>query len=189
MAQHGHHHQRPAEADASCHLGAGSSLRRSRDGPQHRPPRWATTPLRGLVIASRSGSVDPGLCCNQLRAGLTVEELERSCKKRVGAAGPLGFSAVTFAPAAARPQQQTMPGAALALEGFPCTGCCRAKIGAMAAKPGRCVECGIALTGGIGENDTMIRSELRTAGLAGAFCFGVVPADEEGMINRLCRRC
>jgi len=47
----------------------------------------------------------------------------------------------------------------------------------------------IALTGGIGENDTMIRSELaeRLAWLE-PFALVVVPADEEGMINRLCRR-
>jgi len=69
---------------------------------------------------------------------------------------------------------------------FSCTGLLQG-IGAMAASLGG-VEC-VALTGGIGENDTMIRSELaRTAGLVEPFALVVVSRRRGGMINRLCRR-
>ena len=47
----------------------------------------------------------------------------------------------------------------------------------------------LALTGGIGENDRILFSELQEAlqWLPGLLIV-VVPADEEGMMARLCRR-
>jgi acetate kinase len=44
----------------SCHLGAGASLCAIRDG-ESRDTTMGFTPLEGLVMATRSGSVDPGL--------------------------------------------------------------------------------------------------------------------------------
>jgi len=44
----------------SCHLGAGASLAAIRDG-QSVDTTMGFTPLEGLVMATRSGSVDPGL--------------------------------------------------------------------------------------------------------------------------------
>jgi acetate kinase len=47
----------------------------------------------------------------------------------------------------------------------------------------------LALTGGIGEHDEQLKQELATAlSWGGDFSTVVVPADEEGMIARLCQR-
>ena len=47
----------------------------------------------------------------------------------------------------------------------------------------------LALTGGIGENDHQLQDELKKAlSWWGDIDLMVVPADEEGMIARLCRR-
>ena len=48
-------------ADVTCHLGAGASLAAVRDGASV-DTTMGFTPLEGLVMATRSGSVDPGLC-------------------------------------------------------------------------------------------------------------------------------
>jgi len=125
------------------------------------------TPLEGLVMASRSGSVDPGLLLHQLRAGLTVEELERQLQKESGLRGLSGLSGDMRQLREAAATNHA--GAALALEVF--LHRLLQGIGAMAASLGG-VDV-IALTGGIGENDDhdQVRTG-RTAGLAGAFCFG-----------------
>ena len=47
----------------------------------------------------------------------------------------------------------------------------------------------LALTGGIGEHDHALVAELKTSLSWGEpFDIVVIPADEEGMIARLCRR-
>ena len=46
----------------SCHLGAGASLCAIQDG-RSIDTTMGFTPLEGLVMATRSGSVDPGCCC------------------------------------------------------------------------------------------------------------------------------
>ena len=46
----------------SCHLGAGASLCAIADG-RSLDTTMGFTPLEGLVMATRSGSVDPGCCC------------------------------------------------------------------------------------------------------------------------------
>src|SRR5206468_5099947 len=53
---------RPADelSVVSCHLGAGASLAAIRDG-RSVDTTMGFTPLEGLVMATRSGSVDPGL--------------------------------------------------------------------------------------------------------------------------------
>jgi acetate kinase len=45
-----------------CHLGAGASLCAVRNGASV-DTTMGFTPLEGLVMATRSGSVDPGCCC------------------------------------------------------------------------------------------------------------------------------
>ena len=53
----------------SCHLGAGASLAAVRDGCSL-DTTMGFTPLEGLVMATRSGSVDPGLVLWLVRQGL-----------------------------------------------------------------------------------------------------------------------
>ena len=45
------------------------------------------TPLDGVAMATRSGSVDPGLLLYLLRHGLPVDELERGLEQKSGLLG------------------------------------------------------------------------------------------------------
>ena len=169
----------------SCHLGGGCSLCAIRDG-RSIATTMGFTPLEGLVMASRSGTVDPGLLLYQLRAGLDLAELERGLLREGGLLGLSGLSgdmAELRAAALPPPQGQGHVGAALAIDVF------RQRllegIGAMAACLGG-VDV-IALSGGIGEHDTALHRELAAAlGWLGRHPLLVIPADEEGQIARHC---
>lgn len=166
----------------SCHLGAGCSLAAIRDGHSI-DTTMGYTPLEGLVMATRSGSLDPGLLLHQLRAGLTIDELERALQRQGGLRGLSGLSGDMRELREAAEAGHS--GAQLALEVF--LHRLLQGIGAMAASLGG-VDV-IALSGGIGANDNRLREELaeRLAWLE-PFTLVTVPADEEGMIARLCRR-
>jgi acetate kinase len=166
----------------SCHLGAGCSLCAIRDGISI-DTTMGFTPLEGLVMATRSGSVDPGLLLHLLRHGKDWEELDRDLHQRsglLGLSGGLGGSMKVLREAATAGHGE----AALAIAVFR-QALLRA-IGAMAASLGG-VDV-IALTGGIGEHDAALREEL-TASLAWwpEVAWMVIAADEEGSIARQCR--
>ena len=74
----------------SCHLGAGASLPAVRDG-RSADTTMGFTPLDGLVMATRSGSVDPGLVLwLQTHAGIPADELGDALENRSGLAGLAG---------------------------------------------------------------------------------------------------
>jgi acetate kinase len=74
----------------SCHLGAGASLAAVRDG-RSVDTTMGFTPLDGLVMATRSGSVDPGLVLwLQTHAGIPAGELGDALENRSGLAGLAG---------------------------------------------------------------------------------------------------
>jgi acetate kinase len=74
----------------SCHLGAGASLCAIRDGCSV-DTTMGFTPLEGLVMATRSGSVDPGLLLWLLeREGLSAHELADALEHRSGLLGLCG---------------------------------------------------------------------------------------------------
>jgi acetate kinase len=76
----------------TCHLGAGASLAAVRDG-RSVDTTMGFTPLEGLVMATRSGSVDPGLVLwLQEHAGTPAAELAATLEHRSGLLG-LGGSA------------------------------------------------------------------------------------------------
>jgi acetate kinase len=88
---HGLNHQHLAEAAPyprliTAHLGAGCSLAAIRDGISI-DTTMGFTPLEGLVMASRSGSVDPGLLLHLQRQGLSLEQLERGLQQGSGLLG------------------------------------------------------------------------------------------------------
>ena len=188
---HGLNHQHVAETVAllrpqtrrliSCHLGAGCSLCAVRDG-RSIATTMGFTPLEGLVMASRSGSVDPGVLLHQLRHGVDVDALEEALQSQ---SGLLGLSELSGDMQHLRQARLAgHAGAALAIDVF------RDRllqgIGAMAASLGG-VDA-IALTGGIGEHDEALRLELAEAlGWLGPVPLLVIPADEEGLIARICR--
>ena len=76
-----------------CHLGAGCSATAVADG-QSLDTSMGFTPLEGLMMARRSGSVDPGLLVYLLeRQGVTSSDLDKALNERSGLLGVSGVSA------------------------------------------------------------------------------------------------
>jgi acetate kinase len=76
----------------SCHLGAGASLAAVRDG-RSVDTTMGFTPLAGLVMATRSGSVDPGLLTWLLEhGGVDVGSLTTALEHQSGLRGLTGTS-------------------------------------------------------------------------------------------------
>ena len=67
----------------TCHLGAGASLAAVRDG-RSVDTTMGFTPLEGIVMATRSGSVDPGLVLWLVRQGLAPEEVHAALEHESG---------------------------------------------------------------------------------------------------------
>src|SRR5205823_6735309 len=68
----------------TCHLGAGASLAAVRGG-RSLDTTMGFTPLEGLVMATRSGTVDPGaLLYMQRHAGLSEPDLTEALDRRGG---------------------------------------------------------------------------------------------------------
>lgn len=75
-----------------CHLGSGCSVTAVRDG-RCVDTTMGFTPLEGLVMATRSGSIDPGLLLHlQIRHGLSAGELFDALNTRSGLLGVSGIS-------------------------------------------------------------------------------------------------
>ena len=166
----------------SAHLGAGASLS-AICGGRCIDTTMGYTPMEGLVMATRSGSVDPGLLLELMREGLTTSEITAQLQQSGGLKGLSGLSGDMR-----EIRAQVLAGhsgAQLALAVF------RHRllqgIGAMAASLGG-VDV-LALSGGIGEHDQALQTELKQMlDWIPALDLQVIPADEEGMIARLCQR-
>ena len=85
-----------------CHLGGGCSITAVRDG-RSIDTTMGFSPLEGVPMATRSGSVDPGaLVYLQRERGLSVEELDRCLQEESGLAAlggldeELGFAVYTY---------------------------------------------------------------------------------------------
>jgi acetate kinase len=156
---------RPAEGLAlvSAHLGAGASLCAIRDG-RSVDTTMGFTPLEGVVMATRAGSVDPGLLLWLLERGkLGEEELSDGLERRSGLAGLAGSADMRVVEARAGEGDAA---AALALDVYGHR--LRAGIAAMAAALGGLDA--LAFTGGVGEHSPLVRAAavggLRFLGLA-----------------------
>jgi acetate kinase len=134
----------------SCHLGAGASLAAIRDG-RSIDTTMGFTPLEGLVMATRSGDVDPGLVLwLQQRGGLSVDEVADGLEHRSGLLGLAGSDDMREVLAAA------MTGTAAAqLARDVYLHRLRAGIAAMAAALGGLDV--LVFTGGVGEHAPAIR--------------------------------
>jgi acetate kinase len=144
----------------SCHLGAGASLA-AIVGGRSVDTTMGFTPLEGVVMATRSGSVDPGLLLWLMREqGISAAELENGLEHR---SGLLGLSGTTdMRVLLARGDDRAR--AALGVY----THRLRAAIAAMAAAmDGLDV---LAFTGGIGEH----AAEVRLGAAAGLGFLGVM---------------
>ena len=86
----------------SCHLGAGASLA-AVDGGRSVDTTMGFTPVEGLVMATRSGSVDPGLLLWLLQhGGLGVDEVSDALEHRSGLLALAGTADMREVLAAAR---------------------------------------------------------------------------------------
>jgi acetate kinase len=77
----------------TCHLGSGASLAAVRSGKSI-DTTMGFTPLDGLMMGSRSGSVDPGILIHLLRQnGYTADQLDDILYRQSGLLGVSGISA------------------------------------------------------------------------------------------------
>ena len=162
---HGINHQYCAERTAqllgkdlrslklvTCHLGNGCSLAAIRDA-RSVDTTMGFTPLEGLMMGTRSGSIDPGIMTYLMRQGdVTAEQLDELLNTKSGLLGISGISGDMRQIVAA--MKEGHPRARLAFEIF--VHRLRAGIGAMIA-----VLDGIdvlVFTAGIGENSPQVRA-------------------------------
>jgi acetate kinase len=154
----------------TCHLGAGASLAAVRDG-RSVDTTMGFTPLEGLVMATRSGSVDPGAVLWLLtEQGLDPAEVTDALEHRSGLvalAGTADMRAVTERAAAGDGD------AGLALAVY--VHRLRAAVAAMAASLGGLDA--LVFTGGVGERSAAVR-----AGTCGGLGFLGVAADPEANV-------
>jgi acetate kinase len=135
----------------TCHLGAGASLAAVRDG-RCVDTTMGFTPLEGLVMATRSGSVDPGLLLWLLeQAEMTERELAEALEHESGLLGLAGTADMREVLAAAARDE---PAAVLARDVY--VHRLRAGIAAMAAALGGLDT--LVFTGGVGERSPEIRA-------------------------------
>lgn len=134
-----------------CHLGGGCSLCATRGG-RSIDTTMGFTPLDGVVMCTRSGSVDPGILLYLARQGATIDEIERALTKESGLKGLSGLPGDTriIIPEANRGN----PRAALAMNVF--IHRLRAGIGEMLAALGQSPHA-IVFTDVIGETEPGIR--------------------------------
>ena len=134
----------------SCHLGAGASVAAVRAGVSV-DTTMGFTPLEGLVMATRSGSVDPGLLLWLLdRQGIGARELGEALEHRSGLLGLAGTA--DMAEVIARAEADA--GARLAFGVY--VHRLRASIAAMAAAMEGLDA--LVFTGGVGENAPAVRA-------------------------------
>jgi acetate kinase len=157
-----------------CHLGGGCSVTAVRDG-RSVDTTMGFTPLEGVPMATRSGSVDPGALLYLLRSGgLGLDALEHGLEHESGIAGLSGGTSGDIRDASP-----------LALEVFVYR--VATAVGAMA------VACGgidvLAFTGGVGENADGVRNRIaERITFLGDIDIRVVPAREELVIAAAAER-
>jgi acetate kinase len=148
----------------SCHLGAGASLAAIRNG-RSLDTTMGFTPLEGLVMATRSGSVDPGLLLWLMReGGVTAVELEAGLEHRAGLLGLSGTADMRVL--LARDDDRARTALAVYVHRL------RGAIASMAATMNGLDV--LAFTGGVGERAAPVR-EATAAGLG---FLGVVLDDD-----------
>jgi acetate kinase len=146
-----------------CHLGGGCSVTAVLDG-RSIDTTMGFSPLEGVPMATRSGSVDPGLVLYLLREqGLTPAALDEALEHESGLAAlgglddPLGFGVFTYRVA------QAAAGMAMALGGIDT----------------------LAFSGGVGENRGDVREAVADRlRFLGDFAVEAVPAREDVIVAR-----
>jgi len=149
-----------------CHLGGGCSVTAVLDG-RSVDTTMGFSPLEGVPMATRSGSVDPGALLYLMREhGLSPDEVDSTLEHESGLAAlggldeDLGFAVFTYAVACAAARM------AVALGGLDV----------------------LAFSGGVGENRGDVREAVAVQlAFLGEFQVEVVPACEELVIAQAVR--
>jgi acetate kinase len=150
-----------------CHLGGGCSVTAVLDG-RSLDTTMGFSPLEGVPMATRSGSVDPGALLHLLRErGLSLDELDAALEHESGLVAlgglddPLGFAVFMYRVA------QAAAAMAVALRGLDT----------------------LAFSGGVGENRADVRDAVaERLRFLGDFRVEVVAAREDVVIARAVRR-
>jgi acetate kinase len=133
-----------------CHLGGGCSVTAVRDGCSV-DTTMGFTPLEGVPMATRPGTVDPGALLYLLRRGVSVEELDEVIERRSGLLALSGTSGDV-----AKLERSNDSRATLALSLFAYR--VATAVGAMAvALDGLDA---LVFTAGIGEHSARVRAEV-----------------------------
>jgi acetate kinase len=140
----------------TCHLGAGASLAAVAGGSPV-DTTMGFTPLDGLVMATRSGSVDPGvLIWVQRHGGLSVDDLEVALDRESGLLGLSGTSGDMRQVLETADQGDARAQLAVAVYVHRL----RAAVAAMAAAMDGLDA--VVFTGGVGENSAQVREQTCT---------------------------
>jgi acetate kinase len=142
--------QVPAPRLVVCHLGGGCSVTAVRDG-RSVDTTMGFTPLEGVPMATRPGSVDPGALVYLLRHHLTLDALDHALEHESGLAGLSGISGDIR-----ELEHSDEPSARLALEVFVYR--VSVAVGAMAVALGGLDA--LVFTAGIGENSASLREAV-----------------------------
>jgi len=152
--------QVPVRRLVVCHLGGGCSVTAVLDGHSI-DTTMGFTPLEGVPMATRSGSVDPGALLYLLRRGLlSVDEVERALEHESGLAALDGYDVYAYRIALA------VGAMAAALDGIDA----------------------LVFTGGVGEHVPDVREKIcARLGHLGAFRVEIVAAREDVVAARTAR--
>ena len=141
----------------TCHLGNGCSLAAIRNG-QSVDTTMGFTPLEGLVMGTRSGSLDPGILIHLVRhCGCRAEDLDRLLNRESGLKGISGISGDMREILAAMAQGNDRATLAFGVYAHRL----RAEIGAMMASLGGLDA--LVFTAGVGENCAPLRAAVGDA--------------------------
>ena len=167
----------------SCHLGAGASLCATRGG-RSVDTTMGWTPLEGLVMATRAGSIDPGLVLWLVQqGGLTVDEVAHALESESGLAGLSGIPGGDMRDVLAA-RARGDEAATLAFDVYAHR--LRRELGGMIAVLGGIDV--LVFTGGVGEHVPEVRSAVGEISAAGEDVHTlVVPAREDIEIARQVR--
>ncbi len=148
-----------------CHLGNGASLCAIQGGKSV-DTTMGFTPLEGLMMGSRAGSIDPGILLHWLRhESLDGEQINQLLNQESGLKGVSQLSGDMRQILEARDQGH--PGATLALDVYihrlaQCVGMMLVSLGGCDA---------LIFTGGVGENAAPVRAELcQKLAFLGMYC-------------------
>lgn len=136
-----------------CHLGNGSSIT-AVDGGKSVATTMGLTPLDGVIMGTRCGSIDPAIITFLMGKGMTAQEVDTLINKKSGVQGISGVSSDfrDLAAAAAEGNKR----AALAVDMFSYD--VKKYIGSYAAVMGG-VDA-VVFTAGVGENDSDVRRKV-----------------------------